>query len=187
MVSASFKSDVEIFQGLNFLPETFIIENFVMGWAGLGGVTFATFFANSFFIAGVNIIGNVISCSFAAYAFAKVKFKYKKFWFVIMMGTMMLPMHVTLIPSYIMFNYAGWVNTFLPLTIPSFLGMNGFFIFMMTQFMRGIPKELDEASVIDGCNAWMHYLKVIMPLSLPALLLHQYLRLYGHGTISFHR
>ena len=170
MMSASFKSDIEIFQGLKFFPETFILENYSMGWAGLGGVSFSSFFANSFLIVGANVIGNVISCSLAAYAFSKREFKLKRLWFVVMMGTMMLPIHVTLIPSYIMFNYVGWVNTFLPLTIPSFLAMNGFFIFMMTQFMRGIPKEIDEASVIDGCNSWTHYLKIIMPLSLPAII-----------------
>jgi len=170
MVMSSFKADVEIFQGTNFFPTEWKFDNFTMGWAGVSGTTFGTFFANSFFIVAINIIANVISCSLTAYAFAKREFKFKKFWFAVMLATMMLPMHVTLLPSYVMFNWLGWLNTYLPLTVPNFFALQGFFVFMMTQFMRNIPKEIDEAAVIDGCNAWQHYTRVIMPISVPAII-----------------
>jgi len=170
MIGASFKEDTEIFGGVGIWPEALNFGNYIEGWAGLSGTSFSRFFVNSFVVVGVNIIGTVISCSFTAYAFAKKEFRFKKVWFALMMGTMMLPVHVTLIPTYIMFDRLNWVNTYLPLTVPSFFGMQGFFIFLMTQFMRGIPKEIDEAAQIDGCNSWNHYLRIIMPMSLPALI-----------------
>jgi ABC-type sugar transport system, permease component len=170
MISSSFKYDNEIFQGTSFVPEVFRTSNYIEGWAGVGGVSFTRFFLNSLFLVGINIIGNVISCSLTAYAFAKREFRLKKIWFTLMLGTMMLPLHVTLIPQYVMFNELGWINTFLPLIVPNFFAMQGFFIFMMTQFMRGIPKEIDEASIMDGCGAWVHYTKIILPMSLPAII-----------------
>jgi len=170
MIMSSFRTDTEIFQGTSFFPTEWRFDNYTMGWAGVSGTTFGRFFINSFLIVGINIIANVISCSLTAYAFAKREFRFKKFLFAVMLTTMMLPMHVTLLPSYVMFNWMGWLNTYLPLTVPNFFALQGFFVFMMTQFMRNIPKEIDEASVIDGCNAWQHYLKVIMPISIPAII-----------------
>jgi ABC-type sugar transport system, permease component len=170
MLSSSFKDDQEIFNSMNLWPSRFVFENYTQGWSGLSGTSFGRFFINSFILVGFNIIGTVMSCSFAAYAFAKKEFRLKKLWFALMMGTMMLPIHVTLIPTYIMFDRLGWINTYLPLIVPSFFGFSGFFIFLMTQFMRNIPKEIDEAAKIDGCNAWNHYLKIIMPMSLPAII-----------------
>jgi multiple sugar transport system permease protein len=170
MIMSAFKEDIEIFQGTGFFPTEWQFDNFTMGWSGVSGTEFGRFFLNSFLIVGVNIIANVISCSLTAYAFAKRAFRFKNFWFAIMLGTMMLPMHVTLLPSYVMFNWLDWLNTYLPLTVPNFFALQGFFVFMMTQFMRNIPKEIDEAAVIDGCNAWQHYTKVILPISIPAII-----------------
>ena len=120
-------------------------------------------------LAVLSVIGNVISCSLAAYAFARLSFRGQKFWFALMLGTLMLPYHVTLIPQYILFLNLGWVNTFLPLVVPKFLAVDAFFIFLLVQFFRGIPRELDEAAMIDGCGPWRIYWTIILPLSLPAL------------------
>lgn len=116
------------------------------------------------------MIGNIVSCSLAAYAFAKLKFPLKNFWFMIMMGTLMLPMHVKLIPQYIMYNSFGWVNTYLPLIVPKFLATDGFFIFLMTQFMRGLPGEIDEAAIVDGCGPFHMFIRIVIPLSVPAIV-----------------
>ena len=95
-----------------------------------------------------------------------------------MLGTLMLPYHVTLIPQYVLFLKLDWVDTFLPLVVPKFLAVDAFFIFLMVQFFRGIPRELDEAAMIDGCGPWRIYWRIILPLSMPAardggdLLLH---------------
>jgi multiple sugar transport system permease protein len=115
------------------------------------------------------VIGNVVSCSLTAYAFARLKFRGQNFWFAIMLGTLMLPYHVTLIPQYVLFLNIGWVDTILPLVVPKFLAADAFFIFLMVQFFRGLPRELDEAAMIDGCGAWKIYWTIILPLSMPVL------------------
>lgn len=170
MVSASFKTDQEIFTGINFIPIAPTLSNYINGWRGVSGFTFGRFFFNSFFITMVNIIGNVVTCSMAAYAFAKLQFKGSSVLFTIMLMTLMLPGHVRLIPTYIIFNNLGWVDTFLPLTVPSFFAGSGFFIFLMIQFMRNISNEMLEAPRIDGCNTFQIYLHFIIPLSVPALV-----------------
>ena len=170
MISASFKDTLEIFQGTHFLPETFKTDNYSQGWQGLSGVTFGRFFMNSFLIVIVAMIGNLSSCLLAANAFAKIKFPLKGFWFALMMGTLMLPMHAKLIPQYIMYNKLGWINTYLPLMVPKFLATEGFFVFLMTQYMRGLPKEIDEAAICDGCGQWQRFIRITVPLSVPAIV-----------------
>ena len=170
MISASFKDTLEIFQGTHFLPETFKTDNYSQGWQGLSGVTFGRFFMNSFLIVIVAMIGNLSSCLLAANAFAKIKFPLKGFWFALMMGTLMLPMHVKLIQQYIMYNKLGWINTYLPLMVPKFLATEGFFVFLMTQYMRGLPKEIDEAAICDGCGQWQRFIRITVPLSVPAIV-----------------
>lgn len=170
MLSASFKTNNEIFQGLNFLPQQPTFNNYLIGWKGVSGYSFGKFFFNSFFIAAMCIVGNVISCSMAAYAFSKLDFKLKKLLFMIMMVTLMLPLHVRLIPQYIVFSKIGWVNSYLPLILPRFFAIEGFFIFLLVQFMRNISNELLEAPRIDGCGTFRIFISFIMPLSIPALV-----------------
>jgi multiple sugar transport system permease protein len=168
MLASSFKPDNEIFGNASIWPQNFTAEAYPRGWKGLTE-SFGTFFMNSFIIAILSVIGNVISCSLAAYAFARLNFPLKKFWFALMLGTLMLPYHVTLIPQYVLFLNLDWVNTFLPLVVPKFLAADAFFIFLLYQFFRGIPRELDEAAIIDGAGPWRIYWSVILPLAVPAL------------------
>ena len=116
-----------------------------------------------------SIIGNLVSCSLAAYAFARLEFTGKKFWFAIMLLSIMLPIHVIIVPQYVLFSQLGWVNTFLPLIVPKLLATDAFFIFLMVQFIRGIPRELDEAARIDGAGHPRIFLQIILPLMVPAL------------------
>jgi multiple sugar transport system permease protein len=118
----------------------------------------------------VAIVGNLISCTMAAYAFARLKFKGRGFWFAVMMITLMLPGHVTIVPRYILFNTFGWVGTFLPILVPKFLATDAFFVFLLVQFIRSLPKELDEAAIIDGCSPVGVFLRIIVPLASPALV-----------------
>jgi multiple sugar transport system permease protein len=170
MLAASFKTNQEIFTGLNFFPEHPTFSNYANGWSGVAGYSYGRFFFNSFFIAVMCILGNVIACSMAAYVFSKLKFKGSTALFAVMMLTLMLPGHVRLIPTYIIFNTLGWINTFLPLTVPNFFAVNGFFVFLIVQFMRTISNELLEAPRLDGCNTFQIYLYFMMPLSVPALV-----------------
>jgi multiple sugar transport system permease protein len=169
MLSSSFKLDSEIFSNsVSLWPKTFNLDAYRRGWEGLT-VSFGTFFWNSIVISVLSVIGNVLSCSLAAYAFARLNFPLKRFWFAIMLGTLMLPYHVTLIPQYVLFLNIGWVDTILPLVVPKFLAADGYFIFLMVQFFRGIPRELDEAAKMDGCGPWRIYFRIMLPLSTPVL------------------
>ncbi|HWU18735.1 MAG TPA: carbohydrate ABC transporter permease [Devosia sp.] len=168
MLSASFRPENEIFTSTNLWPSAWSLDAYIRGWNGLR-TSFGTFYLNSFIISGLSVIGNVLACSMAAFAFARLNFKYKNFWFAMMLMTLMLPYQVTLIPQYVLFRQLGWVNTFLPLVVPKFLAADGFFIFLMVQFFRGLPKELDEAAQMDGCSPWRIYWKIIIPLSMPVL------------------
>src|SRR6476469_657631 len=169
MLASSFKADSEIFSSsLSLWPTTFNFDAYRRGWEGLT-VSFGQFFWNSLVISVLSVIGNVMSCSLAAYAFARLKFPGRNFWFAIMLGTLMLPYHVTLIPQYVLFLNIGWVDTILPLVVPKFLAADAFFIFLMVQFFRGIPRELDEAARMDGCGPWRIYWRIMLPLSLPVM------------------
>jgi len=106
----------------------------------------------------------------AAYAFARLKFVGRGFWFAVMMITLMLPGHVTIVPRYILFNTFGWVGSYLPIIVPKFLATDAFFIFLLVQFIRSLPKELDEAATIDGCGKAGVFLRIIVPLASPALV-----------------
>lgn len=168
MIGASFKDSAHIFSELSPIPNPLVLDNYERGWEG-SGVGFGTFFMNSTIVAVLSVIGNLISCSLAAYAFARMKFRYRNVFFICMMATLMLPQHVLLVPQYILFAELDWVNTFLPLVTPKFLAVDSFFIFLMVQFLRGLPTELDHAAKIDGAGPWQTYWHVILPLTVPAL------------------
>ena len=168
MIASSFKPESIIFTDLSIWPPAFDFGNYVKGWTALQE-SFTVFFRNSIIVAVLVVIGNTMSCSITAYAFARLEFRGRRIWFAIMLGTLMLPYHVTLIPQYVLFLKLGWIDTFLPLVVPKFLAADAFFIFLMVQFFRGIPRELDESAVLDGCSPWRIYWKIILPLSLPVL------------------
>ncbi len=170
MIVSSFKPNTMIFSDPGLIPKAVTIENYISGWKGYAGVSFGRFFANSLFICIVSIIGNLITCTMAAYAFARLNFRGRNIWFAIMMITLMLPGHVTLVPRYILFNTFGWVGTFLPILIPKFMATDAFFVFLLVQFMRSLPKELEEAAILDGCSKLGVFTRIIVPLSKPALV-----------------
>ena len=162
------QAGIEIFSDPTALPTALDLANYIRGWNALR-VSFTTFYTNSFVIAGLAVIGNLTACSLTAFAFARLEFRCKWLWFALMLGTLMLPYHVTLIPQYVLFLKLGWVNTFLPLIVPKFLAVDAFFIFLMVQFFRGIPREIDEAAMMDGCGPWRIYWHIMLPLSPPVL------------------
>jgi len=170
MVLSSLRPEREIFGDMGFIPRNWTLENYVRGWHLFGNKTFGSFFINSFIICFFAVVGNLIACSMAAYAFARLKFRLRPILFALMLGTIMLPIHVQLIPQYIFFLNIGWVNTILPLVVPKFLAHDAFFIFLMVQFMRSLPPELEQAAVVDGASYWQRYWRIILPLSMPALV-----------------
>jgi multiple sugar transport system permease protein len=170
MLGSSFKPGNQIFSEIGLWPKQWILTNYEQGWYGTQGNSFSRYLVNSITISLGAVLGNVISCSMAAYAFARLHFRLKAVGFGLMLMTIMLPHHVTLIPQYILFNKLGLVNTYFPLILPKWLATDAFFIFLTIQFIRGLPRELDEAATIDGCGSISIYWRIIMPLALPALI-----------------
>ena len=169
MFFSSFKESSLVLSTVDHLfPEKWEFGNYLNGWSGFGGTTFTTFFQNSVIVTVVSVIGNVLASAMAAYGFTRIRFQGRGFFFICMLITMMVPSQVLVVPQYIIFNGLNWVNTFLPLTVPEW-GGRAFFIFLIMQFIAGIPKDLDEAAEIDGCGKVRLFTRVMMPLIKPAL------------------
>jgi multiple sugar transport system permease protein len=170
VAASSFKPADQIFTNVtSLLPTTFTLDNYVQGWAGFGGISFATFFRNSLIYSVFGTILSVCGSAVTAYGFARLRFVGQRFWFMLMITTLMLPVQVQVIPEYILFAKIGLLNTFWPLLLPR-IGGQAFFIFMIMQFIRGIPRELDDAAAIDGCGEIGIFFRIIMPLVSPALV-----------------
>lgn len=170
LIGASFKGNAEIFTEIGFWPSRFDFTAYAKGWKTSTEYTFATYFLNSFLITIPRIIVTVISCVLVAYAFARFEFWGKKFLFSIMVGTMMLPLIILRLPQYLMFKELGWLDTYVPLILPSAFATDTFFVFMLVQFLRGIPRDMEEAAQIDGCNALQLLWHIIVPLLKPAII-----------------
>ena len=168
MLVSSLRPENTIFTNPTLLLNTFESSNYTKGWNALAQ-PFSTYLLNSAIVVLGCIIGNLVSCSMAAYAFARLRFKFKAPMFAIMLVSIMLPLHVVIVPQYILFAQLDWINTFLPLIVPKLLATDAFFVFLMVQFIRGIPFELDEAARIDGAGHARIFLRIILPLMVPAL------------------
>jgi len=170
MISGAFKTNYEILnESLKLIPNSFSFDNFARGWKGFGRLTFAGFFRNSAYISTLATAGVTISSAIVAYAFSRLNFPGRQFWFACMMSTMMLPYQVVMIPQYIIFRNLGLTNTYVPLILPSWFS-RAFFVFMIMQFIHGLPRELDEAAIIDGCSRYSVFTRIILPLIKPALI-----------------
>ena len=169
LVGQSFKTNAEYYASpQSIIPMMPTIQNYIEGWKGFARLSFSTFFKNSIFIAVLSTIGQVTSCALVAFGFSRVKFKGRKTWFGLMLMTMMLPSQVLMIPRYLLFNEIGWIGTYLPILVPEFLG-SASSVFMLMQFIRNIPKSVDEAAIIDGCNEFQLFGHIALPLIKPAL------------------
>ena len=157
-VCASFKPMGEL-ASTNILPEHWTLDNYINGWTITSELTFGRLFLNTLRIVLVNVVGAVVTSSFA-----RLNFKFKNFWFAIVMATLMLPSQVTVVSQYIMYNKMGLIDSYWPLNLPYLFGGGAFFIFLMVQFIRGVPKELDESAKIDGASTFQTYSRIILPL-----------------------
>lgn len=169
MFFSSFKSNAEIFGSISLLPKEPVWDTFIKGWQGAGRISYTTFYINSFLIVIPTVLLTVFSSSLVAYGFARFRFRHKKALFMLMISTLMLPNSVLIIPRYLLYQKLGWLNTFLPFIMPAAFACNAFFIYMMIQFFRGLPRALDEAAIIDGCNSFQVYWRILLPLCKPGL------------------
>jgi multiple sugar transport system permease protein len=170
VIGASFKPSKDVINSLQLFPGHPILTNFKGLAKGIADISIWTFFQNSLFYALGSVVGILISCSLTAYAFARIRFAGRNLLFSLMIGTLLLPYHVLLIPQYVMFQKLQLVNTYVPLLIGKYLATEAFFVFLMVQFMRNLPKELDEAARLDGCGHLRIYWSIVLPLCRPALI-----------------
>lgn len=169
LIFSSLKPNSEIFAtAASLIPKHWTIDNYFKGFEGIGGVSFMTFILNSLRISLLCTVGVVCSSAVISYGFARIPFKGKGFWFACVLITMMTPQEIIMVPQYLWFNKLGWINTILPIVVPTFFG-GAFFIFMMNQFIQGIPTDLDEAAKMDGCGRVGIFFKVVLPLLKPSL------------------
>jgi multiple sugar transport system permease protein len=167
---STFKPSSEFGQNPGLIPDNPTVDNYFKVVEGIGGTPLWRFFANSLFIAVMAVIGTVLSSALAAYAFARIKFRGVGILFAAMIGTLLLPFHVIIIPQYIIFNKLELVDTYWPLILPKFLATEAFFVFLIVQFIRNIPRDMDEAARIDGAGHIRIFFSIILPLIKPALI-----------------
>ncbi|MEA4861567.1 MAG: carbohydrate ABC transporter permease [Sphaerochaeta sp.] len=171
MIMSSFKESNTIFATANHLiPDKFILDNYRNGWKGFARVGFGTFFKNSFFISTLATAGTIASSAMVAYGFARCEYKGRKILFSLMLVSMMLPAQVLMIPQYLWYQKLGWVGSFRPLIIPYYFATQGFFVYLIYNFIKGVPRDLDEAAVIDGCSKYGIFGRIMLPLTVPALI-----------------
>lgn len=168
MVSTSFKDAGQAFQfPPQWIPNPLTFENYQSVWSGY--VPFGRFYLNTIFVVAMVEIGTLTSCTLVAYSFSRLHWWGRNFWFAVLLATMMLPFHVTMIPVYVIFRSIGWIDTLKPLIVPSFFG-SAFYIFLLRQFFSTIPQELEDAARVDGCSSFRILWQILLPLSGPVLV-----------------
>ncbi|GAA0485712.1 carbohydrate ABC transporter permease [Microbacterium aurantiacum] len=170
LLFATFKPNAEFGQNPGLLPDNPTVQNYLTVMQGIAGIPMSRFFLNSLILAVLAVIGTVLSSALAAYAFARIQFKGLGILFAAMIGTLLLPFHVVIIPQYLLFNSLGMIDTFWPLVLPKFLATEAFFVFLLVQFMRQMPRDMDEAARIDGAGHIRIFWAIIVPLIRPALI-----------------
>lgn len=170
MIGASFRTNnAEIFGSIWFIPKTFTLDGYIAGWNGTS-YPYGHYMINTYMFVIPKVIGTVLSSLVTAYAFTRFNFRGKKFWYGLMLATLFLPQVVMNVPQFLLFTKLGWIDSYLPLVVPAFFACDTYFVFMMSQFMRSVPKELEEAAEIDGCNSFQRLYYVIAPMVRPAMV-----------------
>ncbi|WP_459167131.1 carbohydrate ABC transporter permease [Loktanella agnita] len=170
LVGASFKTNEEIFSSAAFWPKEPTIQGYIDGWQTSTPYTFGRFFLNSLYIVIPKMLGTAFSSVIVAYGFARFEFPGKKILFGILIATLLLPDVVTRIPQYLLFRELGWLDTYLPLFVPQWFALEAFFVFMLIQFMRSIPRDMEEAARVDGANTFQVLWYVVVPMLMPAII-----------------
>jgi oligogalacturonide transport system permease protein len=169
MVGSSFKSsNAEIFSSISILPKNPTFDAYKNGWFA-SNYQYGRYMINTFLFVIPKVLGTVLSCVMAAYAFTRFSFRSQKLLFGLCISTLFLPQVVLNIPQFLLFNKLGWLDSFKPLVIPSFFAVDTYFVFILVQFMRTIPMDLDQAAFLDGCNSLQRLRHVMVPMTVPAI------------------
>jgi len=170
LVGSSFKSSYEIFADPSFIPKNPTLNGYRNGWKAAGASTFLTFFKNTYVYVVLKVLATVVSAVLVGYGFSRFEFPFKKPMLSVLIATLLFPMTVVLVPSYIIFSKVGWVDSYKPLIIPSLFATDTYFVFLMVQFFRSLPRDMDEAAIIDGCGAFRRLIYILVPMLKPAIV-----------------
>ena len=170
MIGASFMTNEQIFSSVSFIPKAPTLNGYKKGFAGYQGMTLLHFMANTYKFVIPKVLFTVASATLTAYGFARFNFMGKRFSFAVLLSTLFLPQVVLNVPQYILFDQVGWLDSYLPIVIPSLLAGDTYFVYMLIQFLRGIPRELEEAAEIDGCGIMQRLWYVIVPMLKPSIV-----------------
>lgn len=173
MVSATFKDNSEIFTNMGLIPRTFSLNGYLNAFNDYGGnINIWRAMLNTYSYVLPKVLFTIVSTTITAYGFGRFDFVGKKFLFAVLMGTLFLPQVVLNVPQFILYNGLGWVDSplYLPLIVPTLFAIDTYFVFMLIQFLRNVPKELEEAAKIDGCNVFQVLFKIICPMLKPAIV-----------------
>ncbi|HIS30043.1 MAG TPA: carbohydrate ABC transporter permease [Candidatus Limivivens intestinipullorum] len=168
MFFGTFKSNEEIFGSTKLLPESFSLVNYIEGWTGTA-MSYTKYFANTALMVIPTTLLTVASSAFVAYGFARFRFPGKKILFGVLVATLMLPNSVLIVPRYLLYNQFGWLDSYMPFYVQALFACNSFFVYQIVQFMRGLPKDLDESAYIDGCGTFRVFWQILLPLMKPAI------------------
>ncbi|MBD1572653.1 carbohydrate ABC transporter permease [Vibrio sp. S17_S38] len=170
MFTAALKPNHEIFTSMSLIPKEWSLEGFINGWKTGTEFTFGHYIINTFLYVVPKVFFTVVSSTIVAYGFARFDIPWKKLWFGTLIASILLPQTVLLIPQYLMFREMGLLDSYLPLYLPLAFATQGFFVFMLVQFLRGIPTDMEEAAMIDGCNSLQVLWHVVVPVIRPAII-----------------
>lgn len=170
LVGSSFKTTFEIFSDPSFIPKNPSLNGYINGWNAAGGADFGTFFKNTYIYVLIKVFVTVFAAVITSYGFSRFDFFLKKQLMAILIATLLFPGTVILVPSYLLFNKIGWVDSYLPLIIPSLFAGDTFFVFLLIQFFRTLPRDMDEAAMIDGCGAIQRLINILIPMLKPAII-----------------
>lgn len=170
MFTAAMKPNHEIFTSMSLIPSEWSLDGFINGWKTGTEYTFGHYILNTFFYVVPKVFLTVVSSTIVAYGFARFDIPWKPFWFVTLIASVLLPQSVLLIPQYLMFREMGLLDSYLPLYLPMAFATQGFFVFMLIQFLRGVPQDMEEAAMIDGCNSFQVLWYVVVPVIRPAII-----------------
>ncbi|MFI9008071.1 carbohydrate ABC transporter permease [Actinosynnema sp. NPDC053489] len=170
VAAATFKPSGDIVGSLRLLPTEPTTANYERVFGGVFGIGLGRFFWNSAVLAVLSVVGTVVSSAPTAYAFARLRFRGRSTLFAVMIATLLLPFHVLVVPQYVVFQNLDLIDTYVPLLAGRFLATEAFFVFLVVQFIRQLPRELDESAKLDGANHWGVFWHVVLPLCRPALI-----------------
>ena len=173
MVGSTFKSNNEIFSGIHIIPRAPTLDGYINAVKSYGGdINLWKAMRNTYTIVLPRVLFTLLSSTLTAYGFARFQFRSNKFLFAVLMSTLFLPQVVLNVPQFLMYTRLGWVDSpvYLPLILPALFASETYFVFLLIQFLRSIPRELDEAATIDGCNSFQTLTKIIVPMLSPALI-----------------